>query len=126
MDWSQILLLALIGTLAGFLSGLLGIGGAVIVIPALMLLLKFSQPMAQGTTLVMLVPPVGALAAWQYYRVGNADWKVALILAVFFFISGYIGAKLANQMPQEALRKIFAVMLILIALQMLFFEKTPK
>lgn len=126
MDWSQILLLALIGAIAGFLSGLLGIGGAVVVIPALMLFLKFSQPMAQGTTLVMLVPPVGALAAWQYYRSGNADWKVALILAAFFFISGYVGAKFANQMPQDALRKIFAVMLILIALQMLFFEKTHK
>lgn len=126
MDWSQILLLALIGTMAGFLSGLLGIGGAVIVIPALMFFLKFSQPMAQGTTLVMLIPPVGALAAWQYYRTGNADWKVAFILAVFFFISGYLGAKFANVIPQETLRKIFAVMLILIAVQMLFFEKNHK
>lgn len=126
MEWQQMVTVALIGIVAGLLAGLLGLGGAIIIIPALVMLLGYSQQMAQGTTLLMLVPPVGALAAWQYYKTGNADVKTALILAVFFFASGYFGAKLANHIPQEFLKKIFAVLLIVIALKMLFLDKAVK
>ncbi|MEO9004456.1 MAG: sulfite exporter TauE/SafE family protein [Ginsengibacter sp.] len=126
MAWQQLIIIALIGILAGLLGGILGLGGAIIIIPALVMLLGFSQQMAQGTTLLMLVLPVGALAAWQYYKAGNADIKTAAILAVTFFVSGYFGAKMANSVPEEILKKLFAVLLIVIAVKMLFFEKSLK
>ncbi len=126
MEWQQFLTIALIGILAGVLGGVLGLGGAIIIIPALVMLLGFSQQMAQGTTLLMLVPPVGALAAWQYYKAGNADIKTAAVLAFTFFVSGYFGAKLANSIPQDTLKKLFAVLLIVIAVKMMFFEKAVK
>lgn len=126
MEWQQPITVAIIGIVAGLLGGVLGLGGAIIIIPALVMLLGYSQQMAQGTTLLMLVMPVGALAAWQYYKAGNVDVKTALILGVAFFVSGFVGAKFANQIPQEALKKLFAVLLIVIAVKMLFFEKSLK
>ena len=111
------ILLALIGIAGGLLSGLLGLGGAIIIIPALVMLMGFSQEMAQGTTLMMMVFPVGAMAAFQYYQKGFVDIKAALIMAVFFFISGYFGAKFATQIPQEILKKSFAIMLVAIAIK---------
>jgi hypothetical protein len=126
MALQQAIIVALIGITAGLLGGILGLGGAIIIIPALVMLLGYSQQMAQGTTLLMLVMPVGALAAWQYYKVGNVDVKTALILGVAFFISGFIGAKFANLIPQEILKKLFAILLIAIALKMLFFDKALK
>ncbi len=124
MDWHQPLIVIFIGIIAGILAGILGLGGAILIIPALVMLLGFSQQMAQGTTLLMLVLPVGALAAWQYYKAGNADVKTAAILAISFFISGYFGAKLANHLPQDILKKGFGILLILIALKMIFFERS--
>lgn len=126
MDWQQPLIVILIGVISGILAGILGLGGAIIIIPALVMLLGFSQQMAQGTTLLMLVLPVGALAAWQYYRAGNADVKTAALLAVSFFISGYFGAKLANHLPQDILKKGFGILLILLALKMIFFERSLR
>lgn len=126
MEWQQPITIALIGIVAGLLAGVLGLGGAIIIIPALVMLLGYSQQLAQGTTLLMLVLPVGALAAWQYYKAGNVDIRTALILAIAFFVSGFFGAKLANQIPQEILKKLFAFLLILIAVKMLFFEKALK
>ena len=123
MDWQQTITVALIGIAAGLLGGVLGLGGAIIIIPALVMLLGYSQQMAQGTTLLMLVMPVGALAAWQNYKAGNVDVKTALILGIAFFMSGFIGAKFANQIPQEVLKKVLAVLLIVIAVKMLFCEK---
>lgn len=123
MEWQQAITVALIGIAAGLLGGVLGLGGAIIIIPALVMLLGYSQQMAQGTTLLMMVIPVTSLAAWQYYKAGNVDVKTALILGVAFFISGFIGAKFANQIPQEVLKKVFALLLIVIAVKMLFFEK---
>jgi uncharacterized protein len=118
-----IIIIGIIGLAAGLLSGLLGIGGAIIIIPALVMALGYSQQLAQGTTLVMMVLPVGALAAWQYYQNGYVDMKVALIMALFFFIGGYFGAKFAVHIPQLMLKKAFAVLLILIAAKMLFIDK---
>lgn len=113
-------LLVGIGLIAGVLGGLLGIGGAVIIIPALVLFLGYSQYEAQGTTLAMLLLPVSALAAFQYYRGGYVDVRAALIMGVMFLVGGYLGAKLATQMPVDLLKKIFAVVLIAIAVKMLF------
>ena len=114
--------LVVIGVVAGLLGGLLGIGGAVIIIPALVLLLGYSQYDAQGTTLLMLVMPVSSLAAWQYYKGGHVDVRAALIMGVMFFIGSFFGAKLVTLVSPELLKKVFAIILIAIAVK-LFFEK---
>jgi uncharacterized membrane protein YfcA len=126
MDLQYLLIVALIGIAAGILSGLLGLGGAIIIIPALVLFVGYSQQSAQGTALLMMVLPVGALAAYQYYKEGYVEIKTALIMAVFFFIGGYFGARFATEIPQSLLKKLFAVMLIILAIKMLFFEKAVK
>ena len=126
MEWQQTVIVAIIGVVAGLLGGMLGLGGAIIIIPALVILLDYSQQLAQGTTLLMLVMPVGALAAWQYYKAGNVDVKTSIILGIAFFISGFAGAKIANLIPNEILKKAFAVLLLLIAVKMLFFDKGIK
>ena len=116
----QILQYVAVGLVGGILAGLLGIGGAIIVVPVLVYLFGFDQKMAQGTTLAMLIPPVGLLAAWQYYQKGAMDLKVAGILCVGMFIGGYFGGYVATHLPSEILRKVFGVALILIALKMIF------
>ncbi len=123
MTPTQIIITGLIGLAAGVLSGLLGLGGAIIIIPALVMFLGFSQQMAQGTTLIMMVLPVGALAAWQYYQQGFVEIKTALILAVMFFVGGFFGAKFAMHIPQETMKKGFAVVLMLIASKIWFETK---
>ncbi len=120
MDWQSALIVALIGAVAGLLGGLLGLGGAIIIIPALVMLLGYSQQMAQGTALIMMVLPVGALAAFHYYQKGFVDVKAALILAVFFLVGGYFGGKFAMHIPQEIMRKSFAVLIVAIAVKMWF------
>ena len=126
MNLENIIIIIAIGFIAGVLSGLLGIGGAVFIIPFLVMFLGFNQQSAQGTTLLMMVPPIGGLAAWQYYKVGNADLRTAGIMAVFFLIGGYFGGKWANSIPQEILKKVFAILFLIIAIKMLFFEKNLK
>ncbi|MFN8287624.1 MAG: sulfite exporter TauE/SafE family protein [Chitinophagales bacterium] len=120
---NEIIIAVVIGVVAGLLGGTLGIGGAVVIIPALVWFLGYSQQQAQGTTLFMLVWPVGALAAWQYYKAGMVQVKVALILAVTFFIASFIGARFATHVPGVALKKAFAVLLIIIAVKTLFIDK---
>ena len=115
-----IVLLLIIGILAGMLSGLIGIGGGIIAIPALVFFLGFSQQMAQGTTLAMMVPPIGLLAAWAYYKEGFVDVRAAAIICVGFIVGSYFGAKYATGIPQDMLRKIFSVILILVAIKMFF------
>lgn len=120
MDWQNTIVIALIGAAAGVLGGLFGLGGAIVIIPALVMLAGYSQQMAQGTALIMMVLPVGALAAFQYYQKGYVNIKAALVLAVFFFIGGYFGGKLAMHIPQEIMRKSFAVLIVAIAVKMWF------
>ena len=116
----NIILCLLLGLAAGILGGLLGIGGGIIIIPALIFLFGFSQHMAQGTTLALMVPPIGLLAAWQYYKQGFVDLKIAGLICIGFFIGGLFGAKFANQIPDQILRKIFGAFLLLISLRMIF------
>jgi len=123
MDSNHFILLAIIGLLGGLLGGMLGIGGAIIIIPGLVMAMGFSQQMAQGTTLMMMVLPVGAMAALQYYQKGYVDLKTALILGVFFFVGGYLGANFATHIPQHLLKKSFALLLVAIAIKMYFFDK---
>jgi uncharacterized membrane protein YfcA len=118
MELQNAILIGLIGTVAGLLGGVLGLGGAIIIIPALVMLLGYSQQMAQGTALIMMVLPVGILAAFQYYQKGFVDVKAALILAVFFMIGGYFGAKFATTISPDILKKAFSVLLVVIAIKM--------
>jgi len=117
---SDIIGFALIGAAAGTISGLLGIGGAVIMIPALIYFFGFDQKMAQGTTLLLMIPPIGLLAAIEYYKVGHVDIKAAAVIAVCFFIGGFFGSKLAMKIHADVLRKIFAGFMMLISIRMFF------
>lgn len=113
----------LIGIIAGFLSGLVGIGGGVIIVPSLILLYGFSQYSAQGTTLALLIPPIGFFAVREYYMKGYVDLKTATLICIGFIIGGYIGGKSAVHLPQEILRKIFAVVIILLGIKMLLIRE---
>lgn len=114
MTISTLLFLLLIGLLAGILSGMIGIGGGIIMVP-LLLLFGLSQHEAQGTSLAVLSVPVTLLAAINYYKSGYVDWKYAAIIAIFFVIGGYFGSKFAIQIDQKILKKIFGVALLLVA-----------
>jgi uncharacterized protein len=119
---TNIVLYLLLGLIAGIASGLIGIGGGVIIIPALVLIFGMSQHMAQGTTLAFLVPPVGILAAWTYYQKGFVDLKIAALMCVGFFLGGLIGAKFAVNIPDQILKKIFGIFFLVISLRMIFFK----
>jgi uncharacterized protein len=116
---AQIIAYLALGLLAGILSGLIGIGGGVLIVPALVFLFHFSQHRAQGTTLALLVPPIGILAAWAYYRQGYVDLKVAALICAGFVIGGLLGAKVATSLSNTMLEKVFGVALLLIALKMI-------
>ncbi len=120
MTTGTLIILIVIGIIAGALSGMIGIGGGIIIIPALVFALGFSQQSAQGTTLALMVPPIGFLAAWSYYKEGFVDIKAAAFICVGFVLGSYFGARFATSIPQEALKKIFSVILILIAVKMFF------
>jgi uncharacterized membrane protein YfcA len=114
-----IFLYLLLGLIAGIFGGLFGIGGGIILIPCLVLLFGLSQHTAQGTTLALMVPPIGLLAAWTYYKAGFVDLKIAGLICLGFFIGGFIGAKCATQVPDDTLRKIFGVVLLIASLKMI-------
>jgi hypothetical protein len=112
----------LLGLVAGILSGLIGIGGGIIIIPVLVFIFGFSQHMAQGTTLALLVPPIGILAALMYYKQGYVDVKVASYICIGFIAGSFFGAKFAMGLSGAVLEKIFGVALLLIALKMIFIK----
>ncbi len=122
MSITLILILLMIGLIAGIFSGMVGLGGAVIILPALIYIVGMSQYEAQGTSLAIMLPPIGALAAWNYYKAGALDLRVALIIAFAFLIGGYFGSKLALMIPQNILKKLLALLLLGIAIK-LFFSK---
>ena len=117
---ANILLLIVLGVTAGILSGLIGIGGGIIIIPALIFIFGFSQHQAQGTTLALLVPPIGILAAWTYYKQGYVDLHAALFICIGFLFGSLLGAKIATNISSIVLEKIFGVTLLLISLKMIF------
>jgi uncharacterized protein len=110
----------ILGILAGTLSGLIGIGGGIIIVPALVFLFGFSQHSAQGTTLALLVPPIGILAAWTYYKHGYVDMKIAGFICLGFLLGGLLGARFATGLSNVMLERIFGISLLLISLKMLF------
>jgi hypothetical protein len=116
----NIILYVLLGLTAGVISGLIGIGGGIVIVPALIYLFGLSQHQAQGTTLALLVPPIGLLAAWTYYRQGYVNLTIAIFVCMGFFIGGLFGARIATGLSNEILRKVFGITLLLIALHMIF------
>jgi len=123
MSAQTIVLLIIVGLLAGMLSGLVGLGGGVIIVPALVFFLGFSQHQAQGTSLGILLLPAGIFAVLNYYQKGYIDIKVVLLLFVGFLVGGWLGSKLSLSLPEAMLKKVFAVALVLIAAKVLFFDK---
>lgn len=115
--------LILIGIAAGFLGGMVGIGGGIIIVPALVMLLGMSQHQSQGISLTMMLFPVGILAVLNYYKKGYVDFRLAGILAVGFIIGGYLGSKFSLSLPQETVKKIFAIIMIIVAVRMLISER---
>lgn len=120
MTTSALFIIIVIGIIAGVMSGMLGIGGAIIMVPALVFFLGLSQHAAQGTSLAVMLPPIGIIAAFNYYKAGQVNIKFALILAAAFLIGSYFGSKFALNLPQPVLKKIFGILLLLIAAKMLF------
>lgn len=116
MTW----LVLLLGFVVGIISGIIGIGGGVVLVPALIWMLGMDQHKAQGTSLAALLPPIGILAFWAYYRHGNADLRVGLLLAVGFAVGGLFGGLGAQYIPELWLRRIFAGVLIGIGVKLLF------
>jgi hypothetical protein len=117
---SQIIIYLFIGSLAGIISGLFGVGGAIIMIPALIYICGFSQQTAQGTSLMLMLPPIGLLAVIEYYKRGHVNIKAAVFICIAFFISAYFGAKGAVHLPTQTLRKLFACFLMYVSVRMFF------
>lgn len=120
MDLSTIFFLVIIGLLAGVLSGVVGIGGGLIMIPLMMLLLGMDQLSAQGTSLAVMLPPIGILAAYNYYQTGNLKINYALVIASTFVLGGYFGSKIALQVHPQTLRRVFAVVMLIASIKMFF------
>jgi hypothetical protein len=109
-----------IGLSSGILAGLFGVGGGIFIVPALMYLAGFSQKLAVGTSLAVLLPPIGIAAVLEYYRNGNVDFRAAFIIAAMAIIGGWIGARTVNHIDTHTLKIIFGVFLIIIGSYMIF------
>jgi uncharacterized membrane protein YfcA len=123
MSWHVIIVLLLIGLAAGILGGLVGSGGGIIIVPSLIYFLGFTQKEAQGTSLGILLLPVGILGVLQFYKAGYIDMRTVWLVSFGFLVGSYFGSKIALSFSQNTVKKIFAVLMILIALKMLFFDK---
>ncbi len=126
MDIQTILIIILVGIAAGILGGLVGVGGGIIIVPALVYFIGFSQKTAQGTSLGLIMLPVGIFGVLQYYKQGHVDFKVVGMLAIGFLAGSYFGSRFALSLPQETVKKIFAGLMIIIAVKMIFFDKEKK
>ena len=122
MTLTMILLLVLIGLVAGMLSGLVGVGGGIIVVPALVFALGFSQHQAQGTSLGLLLLPVGILAVINYYKQGYVDFRIVGIMGIAFVLGAYLGSRWAVSWDEDKVKKIFAIILFYAAFKMIGWE----
>ncbi len=120
MPVATILILLLIDLMAGVLSGFVGVGGGIIMVPALVWLLGYNQHQAQGTSLAVLVLPVVFFAAWNYHKVHPLDLKAVAIIAGAFVLGGFMGSKAALALPADAVKKVFGVLMIVAALKLIF------
>jgi uncharacterized membrane protein YfcA len=120
MNTETFLILIVIGLITGALSGMLGIGGGLIMIPTLVLFLGMNQHQAIGTSLAVMLPPIGLFAAYNFYKAGHVNITYAIVLAVAFMIGSYLTSKIAVSIPENTIKKIFSVFLIIIAIKMFF------
>jgi len=116
---STFIILIIIGLLAGILSGLVGVGGGILMIPLLIIFLGLTQHQAQGTALFAMLPPIGILAAINYYKEGFVKWEYAIVIAFTFVIGGYLGSKLSLSLPPQTVRRIFGVIMLLGAIKLI-------
>lgn len=126
MDIQVIIILLLIGVAAGMLGGMVGVGGGIIIVPALVYFLGLSQMNAQGNSLALIMLPVGILGVLEYHKQGYVDFKLVLIIAIGFILGSFFGSKISLSLPQETVKKFFALLMIVIAVKMLFFEKKKE
>lgn len=119
---AQIMLYVVWGLIAGIASGFLGIGGGIILIPVLGLIFGLTQHQAQGTTLALMIPPIGLLAALKYYFDGNVNIKIAAFICLGFFFGGYLGATLVHHVPDTILRRIFGFVMLFVSLRLIFWK----
>jgi uncharacterized membrane protein YfcA len=123
MTTETIIIIILTGLAAGILGGMVGVGGGIIIVPALVYFLAFSQHQAQGTSLALMIFPVGILGVINYYKKGYVDFRYAGLLAIGFVVGSYLGSKFSLSLPQMTVKKIFAVIMLIVALKMLFIDK---
>lgn len=124
MDLSTLLILIGIGLAAGVLSGMIGVGGGIIIVPGLVYLLGLTQHSAQGTSLALMLPPIGILAAMNYYKAGALNVKYAAVIAIAFIIGGYFGSKLSlTVISEENMKKIFGFIMLFVSIKLVFFSK---
>lgn len=122
MTLSSILILLLVGVAAGFLSGMVGIGGGIIIVPVLVYFLGFTQHQAQGTTLFMFLLPIGILGVMNYHKQGYVDYKTAFVIATTFVVGSYFGSKIAISLDQKLVKQIFGAIIIVLGAKMLFWK----
>ncbi len=117
---NEIIILLIIGLVAGILSGMVGIGGGIVIVPALVYFLTYSQHQAQGTVLFMFLLPIGILGVYNYHKEGHIEWNTALVMASTFLIGSFFGSKIAISIDQALLKKIFGIIILLLSLKMIF------
>lgn len=130
MGTGTILILLAIGLCAGVLSGFIGVGGGIVIVPALVYFLGLTQIQAQGTSLAMMLPPIGILAAYNYYQADAMNWKYAAILAIAFVIGGFFGSRLSLKMDETLVKFIFGIIMLVVAVKFIvsgaaFFQNKP-
>lgn len=124
MSISTLLILICIGVFAGMASGMIGVGGGIIIVPFLVYALGINQFNAQGTSIAAMLPPIGILAAYNYHRADAINWKFAVIIAISFVVGGYFGSKLTlGFISESTLKKIFGSIMLLGAIKLIFFSK---
>lgn len=120
MDFTTFLILMMIGLLAGVVSGFIGVGGGIVVVPMLIFFLGLTQHQAQGTSLALMLPPIGILACYNYYNTGNLNVSYAIVIALFFVAGGYFGSKLSLRLSPEIVKFSFGVLLLYAAFRMIW------
>lgn len=120
MSVTSVLILMLIGLLAGYLSGLVGVGGGILMVPLFIFFLGYSQYQAQGMSLAVMLPPVTFMAVYNYNKAGAIDWKMALVVSALFVVGGFLGSKTALSIDQQQLKKVFGGIMLIVALKMIF------
>lgn len=120
MSFQTILILVLIGIFAGAISGFIGVGGGVIIVPALVYFLGVTQHTAQGTSLLLMLPPIGILAVMNYYKAGQIHWGYGIIIASTFIIGAYFGSKLSLKLNANIVKLVFGIFMLYVSVRMIY------